>query len=860
MPPKRAASDLSPGTADLTFFSEVNDAAEIKSHEQGSQMAPWNVSLHVTRAFNLSPRVHACAVTFQNSATSFACAKSCCAFFHESDRFSLQLHVPPAYVMSSLSAPEHTRGGSCVLVLSLVGLCCRCSAACTPGSCPSVSELTLGTLRLSLHDCFAALEHTAIIQVGESSSNGNVEFRVLATPALSGFYGVTSPADKPCLLNARHYLDSAALMIKSLDCMSQKQALSERCMSSGYRTACLGLHATVETLSWALKQQRHAFSSILARVKQHNIHSTLLRRILFAWSKMSAFARAVTTSIESRNHSLIVAKGNRLCRLFAFGSWSRFSRRSRRLKQLSVSGCFRARFSAVSTFFKTWQHCVTLQMTLKNLKYKGLLVLDNTMQRHDTLQKKTAMQAWTNFTAQSKSDRMRAAATEVLHSILTVASEENSFDRSLMRSQLKIQKKTFGHWMQRVHATRRLRAVSAKAVRRLLQLGMSRAFSSWHAHLSLMMIQREMMTRAIQRIVRPAIVSCAFLGWKAVCMESYESRQQEAEFALSLSSAVEREARKTSRNELTAERRAKQHDFWMKNTFLALWMQRVHATRRLRAVSAKAVRRLLQLGLSRAFSSWHAHLILIKQVQKEVELDVYQQAVHRLRVKSVGDLHGWKCSVSLRFCFSCWISRVLKIKKTRALVQKQQMRAVLVAFELWCDRHQFMRWKHSVMVSFFHRVVSLRVFFRAFYCWNTQVCEHNFQRSILGVRHFLINKSNKFVRGLWQRRVSALVSFCFASWKSMVRKRRSFTNVVGVLEERASRFIVSTHFCAWRIACMKLASERAGAGQVFSVLCICVCIKCLFGARLTLFFRVKSAPLNSGCKRWIKKWRLSALR
>ena len=46
--------------------------------------------------------------------------------------------------------------------------------------------------------------------------------------------------------------------------------------------------------------------------------------------------------------------------------------------------------------------------------------------------------------------------------------------------------------------------------------------------------------------------------------------------------------------------------------------------------------------------------------------------------------------------------------------------------------------------------------------------------------------------------------------------------MVGVLEERASRFIVSTHFCAWRIACMKLASERAGDGQVFSVLCICV--------------------------------------
>jgi hypothetical protein len=885
------------------MISEVNDAAEIKSRQQGDHMVQWNVSLLVARAFNLSPRVHACAVSFQNSATSFACAKSCCALFHESDRFSLQLHVPPADVLSSLSvcAPEHPRtGGSCVLALSLIGLCCHCSAACTPGSCPSVSERTLGSLHLSLHDCFAALEQTVIVQVGESAPNGNVEFRVLATPALPGFYGVTRPADKPCLLDARHYLDSAALMIKSLDCMSQKPGLSERCMSSGYRTACLGLHATVETLSWALKQQRLAFSSILAGIKQQNMHSTILRRILFAWS-----ARSASTSIEIRRHSLIVAKGNRLCLLFAFGRWAGFARRSRRLKQLGVLGCFRARFSAVKAFFKTWQHCVTLQMTLKNLKCKGVLVLDNTIKRHDTLQKEIALQAWINFTARSKSDRIRAA-TDVLHSIQTVASEENRFDRSLMRSQLRMRKKSFGHWMQRVHATRRLRAVSAKvvrrllqrmkstflalwmqrvhatrrlravsakAVRRLLQRGMSRAFSSWNAHLSLMMIQREMMNRAIQRIVRPAIVSGAFSGWKDVCMASYESRQQEAEFALSLISAVEREARRTSRNELTAERRAKRQDFRMKSTFLALWMQRVHATRRLRAVSAKAVRRLLQRGMSRAFSSWNAHLILMKQQR---ELDVSQQAVHHLTVKSVvssykgrisreiivGNLHGWKCSVSLQFCFRFWISIVQKIKKTRALLQKQEVRTVSVAFELWCDRHQFTRWKHSVMVSFFHRVVSLRVLFRAFFCWNTQVSGQNFLRSILGARRSIINKSIKFLQSLWQRRASALVDFGFVSWKSMVGKRRSFKNVVCVMEQRASRFIVLTHFCAWRIVRMKLACERADVGQVipFSRCCAFVCMMCLFGALLTLCFRVKSAILNSGCKRWTKRWRLCALR
>jgi hypothetical protein len=569
---------------------------------------------------------------------------------------------------------------------------------------------------------------------------------------------------------------------------------------------------------------------------------------------------------------LIVAKGNRLCLLFAFGRWAGFARRSRRLKQLSVLGCFKARFSAVKTFFKTWQHCVTLQMTLKNLKCKGALVLDNTIKRHDTLQKEIALQAWINFTARSKSDRIRAA-TEVLHSIQTVASEENRFDRSLMRSQLRMQKKSFGYWMQRVHATRRLRAVSAKAIRRLLQRGMSRAFSSWNAHLSLMMIQREMMTRAIQRIVRPAIVSCAFSGWKDVCMASYESRQQEAEFALSLSSAVEREARRTSRNELTAERRAKRHDLRIKSTFLALWMQRVHATRRLRAVSAKAIRRLLQRGMSRAFSSWNAHLMLMKQQR---ELDVSQQAVHHLTVKSVvssykgrisreiivGNLHGWKCSVSLQFCFRFWISIVQKIKKTRALLQKQDMRTVLVAFELWCDRHQFTRWKHSVMVSFFHRVVSLRVLFRAFFCWNTQVSAQNFLRSILGARHSMINKSIKFLRSLWQRRAAALVAFGFASWKSMVGKRRSFENVVRVMEQRASRFIVLTHFCAWRIVRMKLACERADVGQVipFSRCCAFVCMMCLFGALLTLCFRVKSAILNSGCKRWIKRWRLYALR
>ncbi|MFN9956907.1 MAG: hypothetical protein ACK55I_27715, partial [bacterium] len=119
---------------------------------------------------------------------------------------------------------------------------------------------------------------------------------------------------------------------------------------------------------------------------------------------------------------------------------------------------------------------------------------------------------------------------------------------------------------------RRLRGVFAKAVRRLSKLALSLAFSSWLEYVNRLMQQRATMARAIQRIVRPAVMFCAFSGWQTVCVESSESRNQEQEFALSLSKAAESEARKASRNELTAERRAKQCILRLKSIGLAVWM------------------------------------------------------------------------------------------------------------------------------------------------------------------------------------------------------------------------------------------------------------------------------------------------
>jgi hypothetical protein len=202
---------------------------------QLSRTAPWNVSLRVVRASKLSARVHACAVSCQQLSTSFAAVNSCCAVFGASDHLLLHLDVPSAEVACCLSAAPSTGISYAAVAVQLLGLCCACSSPCSPGSCPSVSELAIGSIRLCFDDFFAGAAQRIVAPACASfSCTAEVEFSAHMSPALPGFNGAAAPKGIPRIEDSCLYLDTAALIIRASDCRLRGQTYT------GYRTAGSG--------------------------------------------------------------------------------------------------------------------------------------------------------------------------------------------------------------------------------------------------------------------------------------------------------------------------------------------------------------------------------------------------------------------------------------------------------------------------------------------------------------------------------------------------------------------------------------------------------------------------------------------
>jgi hypothetical protein len=767
---------------------------------QHNRPGAWNVSLQALRACSLSPRVHACAVSCQNSVTSFATVTSCCACFRESDILSLQLRAAP----SDDFASERTSLGSFVLNVKLVGLCCRCNVPCSFGSCPSISELTIGSLPVRIRDCFAGVPESVLAQVADAQAVGEVTFQVAASPALPRFYSMTSAAaaGAACMDDAYVYLDSSALMIQALDCVLQRQGAADH----WYRTACMGVFASVEILLVTLKRQRHICSAMVGHFKRQKVSTSVLHRMLFQW-----FSRA---SMKSRLHwrlSLFASRCNRLRRLVAFGRWASAIWNYHRHQQSVIHfNRLKAGRAVLKNSVIMWRHSSRMRSALReasrNSKLKALLFLEMNMQRQNYAQMQMMFQRWTYFASDSKSNRT-LSALKVLNSIQKEAHKDTQIHTRCTKLNLKLHICHFGYWVTYVHEVRRLRGVSAKAVRRLSKLALSRAFSSWLAHVIQLMQQRETMTRAIQRAVRPAVMFCAFSGWSTVCIELAESRKQEQEVAFSLSRAVESESHKASRNELIVDRRAKQCAFRLKSIGVAIWMKRVHEVRRLRGVSAKAVRRLSKLALSRAFSSWLAHVIQLMQQRNAVASDailLQKKAAQHLKIAT--HLASYVHKSLLRFCIGHWISRNLIIKRTRVFIKQLTLRRFFSAFEWWREYLYFMTWLRSVKVLFFNRVVALRHVFRVFSCWSVQVSGQKFLRSVMMLRSSLIHKSNKFLRIAWRRSLSGFVLFCFATWRSLFQTRKRFEQFCSLANQRSAHYVASTSFRAWRSA---LGQSRA---------------------------------------------------
>jgi flagellar biosynthesis regulator FlaF len=626
----------------------------------------------------------------------------------------------------------------------------------------------------------------------------------------------------------------------------------------------MGVFATVETLLFTLQRQRHIFSSIAAHCKQQKFKASVLHKFLFRW-----FFHTGRESLSRWRFHIISSKGNRRRYSISFAQWTNIKRRRMRIKYFSDSRSSRTRRAVLKSFFLMWHHwatsCCTNIQSARDAKLNALRVLDMSLLRQNFMQMQSMFQRWTQFNSESKSNRDRSTI-QVLHCIHTEANKDESIQTKMKQNLQKTQKTYFSHWNRVASYSRRLRGVAAKAVRRLSNLALSRAFSRWHAHVMQLVQQRATMARAIQRIVRPAVMFCAFSGWNTVCVESAESRKQEQEFALSLSKVVESEVRKAGRNELAAERRAKQCDLRLKLICLAIWVERVQAMRRLRGVAAKAVRRLSNLALSRAFSRWHAHVMQLVQQRatmaraiqrivrpavmfcafsgwntvcvesaesrkQEQEFALSLSKVVESEVRKAGrnelaaERRAKQCDLRLKLiCLAIWVERVQAMRRLRGVAAKAVRRlsnlALSRAFSRWHAHVMQLVQQRATMARAIQRIVRPAVMFCAFSGWNT-VCvesaesrkqEQEFALSLSKVVESEVRKAGRNELAAERRAKQCdlrLKLICLAIWVERVQAMRRLRGVAAKAVRRLSNLALSRAFSRWHAHVMQLVQQRA---------------------------------------------------
>jgi hypothetical protein len=160
-------------------------------------------------------------------------------------------------------------------------------------------------------------------------------------------------------------------------------------------------------------------------------------------------------------------------------------------------------------------------------------------------------------------------------------------------------------------------------------------------------------------------------------------------------------------------------------------------------------------------------------------------------------------------------------------MKRSLVRNLFAAFQTWLYNHQHLKWLYAVMLSFFERVVSLRMVFRTFFHWSARVRGQKLLHSGLALTRVELEKPNNFLHALCCRAPS-LVSICFSSWRALLVHRERFERLFRFLEPGFSGHVLASHFAAWR--CSALAVQRARSScsrpdidaQVRSIILFCV--------------------------------------
>ena len=208
-----------------------------------------------------------------------------------------------------------------------------------------------------------------------------------------------------------------------------------------------------------------------------------------------------------------------------------------------------------------------------------------------------------------------------------------------------------------------------------------------------------------------------------------------------------------------------------------------------------------------SFRKWDSHLAHAKCCREDERFAA--EKLSSYHIKNVENCALRRHFSMLRSCLRHWILAVHMVRRNRRFNKCSLLRCTRAAFQLWCHQHQFMRWLHSVMVSFFHRVVAMRTIFRAFSCWTTRISGQRLLRSVVSLRHGLIQKSSKFLHKLWHGSFSRFLKFCFTSWSGFLKRRQRLERHFSLLEQCSEQSSVSMFFVAWRhqAQAQKLSSE-----------------------------------------------------